>query len=93
MTKDQLLALEQLNEFALTEAERTSILGIFAAMAPLETALQEIDTEHVDIMVHVHPLTNVLREDVRQQPFSREALLAGAPEHTDDSWQVPQLVK
>jgi Asp-tRNA(Asn)/Glu-tRNA(Gln) amidotransferase C subunit len=38
-------------------------------------------------------MTNVLREDVRDQKFARESLLEGAPERSDDSWQVPRLVK
>ena len=38
-------------------------------------------------------MTNVLREDARKQPFTRESLLEGAPERNEDSWQVPRLVK
>ena len=44
-------------------------------------------------MVHVNPMTNVLREDARNQAFDRKDLLAGAPQSTEDSWQVPRLVK
>ena len=54
---------------------------------------KETDTENVEPMVHVMPMTNVLREDVRSQPFKREDLLEGAPEKSEDSWQVPRLVK
>jgi len=55
--------------------------------------LKDIDTENVEEMVHVMPMTNVLREDKREQPFSRESLLEGAPERSEDSWQVPKVVK
>ena len=44
-------------------------------------------------MVHVMPMKNVLREDVRSQPFTRDELMEGAPEHSDGSWLVPRLVK
>ena len=54
---------------------------------------KETDTENVEEMVHVMPMTNVLREDERKQPFSRESLLEGAPERSEDSWQVPKVVK
>ena len=67
--------------------------GIFTAMAESEAKLKTIDTENVEEMVHVMPMENVLREDVRKQNFSRESLLEGAPERNDDSWQVPRLVK
>ena len=49
--------------------------------------------DNVEEMIYVMPMTNVLREDVRKQNFAREDLLKGAPERSDDSWQVPRLVK
>ena len=93
MTPEGLSALESLNELRLTDDERTQTLSIFQRMESYETALQEIQTDNVEVMVHVMPLTNILRDDVQEQPFTRESLLEGAPEHTDDSWQVPRLVK
>lgn len=93
MTPEGLSALEQLNELRLTDNERAQTLSIFGDMEAHEAALQEIPTDGVEVMVHVMPLTNILRDDVQEQPFTRESLLEGAPEHTDDSWQVPRLVK
>ena len=84
---------QQLNQLALTEEEETRMQEIFKAMGEKEQLLVSVDTENVEQMVHVMPMTNVLREDVRQQPFSRERLLEGAPARSEDSWQVPRLVK
>ena len=84
---------QQLNQLSLTDEEETVMQGIFASMVDKENALKDIDTENVEEMVHVMPMTNVLREDERKQPFSRESLLEGAPERSDDSWVVPRLVK
>ena len=67
--------------------------NIFNKMKVHEEALKQIDTENVEEMIYVMPMTNVLREDERKQPFTRESLLAGAPERNEDSWQVPRLVK
>ena len=93
MTPEGLSALESLNELRLTDDERTQTLSIVQRMESYETALQAIQTDNVEVMVHVMPLTNILRDDVQEQPFTRESLLEGAPEHTEDSWQVPRLVK
>ncbi len=93
MDQNSLEALESLNEVRLTPAEKEKMLSVFDAMRAEEEKLGEIDTQNVEIMVHVMPMTNVLREDVRSQPFSRSDLLAGGPEHTGDSWQVPRLVR
>ncbi len=84
---------QQLNQLSLTEAEDADMQEIFKMMKSHEDALKTIDTEHTEEMVHVMPMTNVLREDKREQPFSRESLLKGAPERSEDSWQVPRLVK
>ncbi len=84
---------QQLNQIALSGEEENKVQKIFAAMSEKEKILSTIDTENVEPMVHVMPMTNVLREDVRHQPFTRESLLEGAPERSEDSWQVPRLVK
>ncbi len=84
---------QQLNQLSLTESEETDMQNIFNMMKEHEDALKNIDTENVEEMIHVMPMTNVLREDVRKQPFTRESLLEGAPERNEDSWQVPRLVK
>ncbi len=93
MTTEKLQGLLSLNELSLSEAEQAKMLELFEKRAEMEELLEKIDTANTDIMVHVMPLTNVLREDVRHQPFSREELLESAPERSEDSWQVPRLVK
>ena len=65
----------------------------FSEAQKKEAALSKVNTEGIEEMVHVMPMTNVLREDKRIQPFSRESLLEGAPQRNEDSWQVPRLVK
>ena len=89
----ELKALEEVNELRFTESEREVILNNFSEMEKKEEALKSVDTTGVESTVFVRPLYNVLREDKRVQPFSREDLLKGAPQSTEDSWQVPRLVK
>ena len=84
---------QQLNQLSLTDEEENIMTGIFAEMAEKEQILKNCNTENVEEMVHVMPMTNVLREDERIQNFSRESLLEGAPQRSEDSWQVPRLVK
>ena len=84
---------QQLNQLSLTDEEESCMQDIFKGMKAHEEALAGIDTENVEEMIYVMPMTNILREDVRKQEFSRESLLEGAPERSEDSWQVPRLVK
>ncbi|MBQ6540474.1 MAG: Asp-tRNA(Asn)/Glu-tRNA(Gln) amidotransferase subunit GatC [Oscillospiraceae bacterium] len=93
MTDKILTALESLNEFRLTDAETAKAMEVFAMMDREVEELQNTDTENTEVMVHCMPMVNVFREDVREQPFTRESLLEGAPERSEDSWVVPRLVK
>ncbi len=93
MTTEKLNGLLSLNELSLTDSQQEKIIQVFENRTEAEEILSAVDTDNTDIMVHVMPLTNVLREDVRRQPFAREELLKSAPERSEDSWQVPRLVK
>ncbi len=84
---------QQLNQLALTEAEESVMNKVFAKMSESEAKLSQVNTDETEEMIYVMPMTNVLREDERNQRFTRESLLEGAPERSEDSWQVPRLVK
>ena len=91
--ESRLKALEQVNELSFSDAEKKHMQSIFAMMQKNEAQLAKTETENIEPMVYVMPMTNILREDARNQPFERKALLEGAPQSTEDSWQVPRLVK
>ncbi|MBR4858590.1 MAG: aspartate--tRNA ligase [Clostridia bacterium] len=91
--KDRLESLEQVNELSFTADEKKAMTKIFENMLKDEAELEKIDTADIKPMVYVMPMTNILRSDKREQPFERKALLDGAPQSTEDSWQVPRLVK
>lgn len=84
---------QQLNQLSLSDDEEMIMQSIFGKMRENEDKLSSYDTSATEPMVHVMPMTNVLRDDVRIQNFTRDSLLDGAPERSDDSWQVPRLVK
>lgn len=93
MNKEVLISLEKLNKLQLTEEETEKVLGFFAAQQEDMSLLNAIETEQVERMVHVMPLTNVLREDVAIKNFTRDELQEDAPESYDGYWQVPRLVE
>ena len=93
MDRDTLLDLEHLNQLSLTSQEQDDMLAFFSAREADWETLAQIDTSNVERMVHVRPMTNVMRDDVAVQPFSREDLLAQAPESMDGYWQVPQVMQ
>ena len=93
MEKDTLLLLEKVNQLSLTKDERASVLAFFREAEKDNAALDGIDTENVERMVHALPIDTVVREDVAKKLFSRDDLQKGAPEVMDGYWQVPRVVE
>ncbi len=85
--------LQKLNQLRLTEDETSEMLSFFDKAEDDLKILDTVDTDNTERMVHVMPMTNVIRDDVASQPFTRDELQAGAPEATDGYWQVPRLVE
>lgn len=93
MNTSELKKLENLNKLQLTESEAAAVLDYFEMQKKELTALEAIDTENVERMVHVMPMVNILREDVMKKDFTRDELQEDAPESYDGYWQVPRLVE
>ncbi len=93
MERETLRRLELLNQLSLTEAQKDDVIAFFAKREADLRALDGIDTENTERMVHVMPIMTVVREDVVSQPFSREELQAGAPETDEGYWCVPKVVE
>ncbi len=88
-----LIRLEKLNQLLLTDDERADLMSFFDKAESDFEKLNEVNTENTERMVHVMPMTNVIREDVEKKVFTRDQLQADAPESMDGYWQVPRLVE
>ncbi len=93
MDRETLRRLSLLNQLSITEPQKDEIIAFFAERDAESAALNEINTENTERMVHVMPIMTVVREDVASQPFSREALQAGAPETDEGYWCVPRVLE
>ncbi len=93
MERDVLRRLCLLNQLSLTDTQKDDVINFFADRDADTAALNAIDTETVERMVHVMPVLTVVREDVASQPFSREDLQAGAPETDEGYWCVPRVLE
>ena len=55
--------------------------------------LAEVDTENMKPLIYAAELTNIIREDKVNKTISREALLANAPDRTEEYFRVPKTVE
>lgn len=91
--KESFARLKRLNQLALTDKEDADTLAFFAARNADFSAMEAVDTENVQPMVHVMPMVTVVREDKEIKLFTRDELQASAPEAYEGYWQVPRLVE
>ena len=85
--------LQKLNQLQLTEEETAKILSFFEMAEKDAEILSTVDTENVERMVYVMPMTNVIRDDIAKKLFTRDQLQQQAPESMDGYWQVPRTVE
>ena len=93
MEKKTLELLCKVNQLDFTEEQKDAFLSFMDEREADIKALDGIDTESTEIMVHVMPIMTVVREDKVVKSFTREQLQAGAPETMDGYWQVPRVVE
>lgn len=55
--------------------------------------LNELDTEGVEPMLHLFPVSNVFREDVVTNDDQRDKIISNAPKAKDGSFMVPKTVQ
>ena len=83
---------ERMAMLDLSDSERDLIRKRFDELAGGFSALDAFDTDGVEPLVSVLDLNNVLREDAAKKFFSRDELLANAPEQHDGYFQVPAAI-
>lgn len=93
MDRETLRKLAMLNQLSLTEEQKESVIDFFAKRDGELEALNQINTENVERMVHVRPINTVIREDLIDQKFAREDLQKGAVDTDEGYWCVPRVVE
>ena len=54
--------------------------------------LKEVDTSNVEPLIYVNDEYNVFREDIVEQPLSKEKALLNAPSKDSDYFKVPKVI-
>ncbi len=82
-----------LAKLELDEKEREQAKCDMGRMLDYIDKLNELDTDGVEPMSHVFPVSNVFREDVVRNGDEREAMLANAPKTKDGAYKVPKTIE
>ena len=91
LTRAEVDHVARLARLALSEEEaeryRVQLTSILAQVATLD----ELDTASIPPSASVHPLSNVVGDDVPQPCLPLEAVLRNAPEQEDGQFKVPPV--
>ena len=72
-------SLAELSRVGMTEEEIVAFGGQLDAIIESVSALQEVDTEGVEPTGHAIDVTNVYREDLDRDSYTRDEMLSNAP--------------
>lgn len=94
MEESEFTKLSRLCRISCTEEEKKNLSKSIEDVLSYMEQLQEIDTEGVPPCLTVlETLTNEMREDIPEEPLSRDLFLANAPSHVGGMIRVPPVFK
>jgi aspartyl-tRNA(Asn)/glutamyl-tRNA(Gln) amidotransferase subunit C len=82
-----------LAKLELSEKEKEQAKRDMGRMLDYFDKLNELNTEGIEPMSHIFPVSNVFREDEVENGDQRDEMLANAPKAKDGSFQVPRTVE
>lgn len=81
----------KLARLSLSEEEKEMFSRQLGDILEYVDQLNEVNTDNVEPMAHAIPITNVMREDEVKCEFTREELMANAPDEEDGFFKVPKI--
>lgn len=85
--------VELLAKLSLSQEERGKAMSEMEKLLTYVDKLRELDTEHVDELVHVLPQVNVFREDIVTNGDGRRLLMENAPRSKEEQLVVPKTIQ
>ena len=93
ITKEMVDYVSTLSRLKLDEAEKEKMQGELQQIIAYMDVLNTLDTEGVEPMSHLFPVTNVFREDEVTNTDNRDKILKNAPGEKEGMFKVPRTVE
>jgi len=88
----ELSEYEAMAKLRLNDDERQWITGCMENLMQSFNALEKVNTDSAEPLITVLDIKNALRDDLAIKKFSREEILANAPEQYNGCFQVPKTL-
>lgn len=93
ITEKDVEYVANLAQLTLDDALKTRLVGELGNILDYIDKLNELNTDGVEPMMHVQPMTNVFRDDEIAPSLPRESVLERAPKHDGEYILVPQILE
>jgi aspartyl-tRNA(Asn)/glutamyl-tRNA(Gln) amidotransferase subunit C len=93
ITDEKINQLAHLARLNFSEEAKVKIKNDLENILALCEKLNTIDTDGVEPLIHMTNSTNIVREDLVIQDFSKETLLKNAPNKDSDYFRVPKVIE
>lgn len=93
ITDDMMGYIGVLAQLELSETEREQARTDMRDMLHYIDRLNELDTEGVEPMSHIFPISNVFREDIVTNGDDRKNIIKNAPKSREGNFVVPRTVE
>ncbi len=84
--------LAQLVRLTLTSEEKEKYAQQLSSILDVFEIINRLPTENVEPLIHIHPLVNVMRDDVISPSLSPEEVMGNAPLQEDGQFKVPRII-
>jgi aspartyl-tRNA(Asn)/glutamyl-tRNA(Gln) amidotransferase subunit C len=92
LTDNEVRHVAKLAAIEVKDAEIPKLKEEINAILTYVERLSEIPTRGVQPTYHVHGISNVFRDDVRQASFTTDELQQNAPDFAEGFFRVPQII-
>jgi len=93
VTQDTIKYVAKLSMLNLSEQEIDLFAGQIDDIVKFVDTMDKLDTSSVPETAHILPVSNVFREDVVEKKYSREEVMANAPDSESGCFKVPKFVE
>lgn len=93
ITRQDVEYVAGLAQLRLDDATKDRLVREMGDILAYMDQLNELDTEHVEPMMHAMEMTNVFRQDVPGDSLPREEALMNAPMHDGEYFMVPRILE
>lgn len=93
VTDEMISNLANLSKLEFNAEERVQLTKDLESMIGMIDKLNELDTEHVEPLLHMTDVVNALREDEVKGSISREEVLLNAPLKNEQFFKVPKVIR